>query len=280
MQMTDFKFGFDENGAEYVEFVKNPTKTRQSGLTAKPRSFLPKMFATGDEKCPVKIFKEFLSHRPREMQATGPLYLSSIKNPSSQVWFKKQPMGENKINEMMKSIIQGSTLEHSTKRFSNHSARKTVVKKLKSAGLERSSIVKVTGHRNEKSLNDYDESDEVEQRQLSHVISNKSVEQNRSTNAINPFHALPNQYGSNFAPYGNNFAPYGSNFAPYGGMYAPFPQGFCPPNVQMPISSQNDQRQNFMNMNSFNNCQVTFNMGVNGNSTPEIKPAEKPAGVQ
>ena len=273
MQTEDFTFGIDENGAEYVEFVENPTKTRQSGLSAKPRTFLPKMFATGDDKCPVKIFKEFLSHRPREMQTTGPLYLSCIKNPSSKVWFKKQPMGENKINEMMKSIIQGSTLENSTKRFSNHSARKTVVKKLKTAGLERSSIVKVTGHRNEKSLDDYDESDEVEQRQLSHAISNNSGELNRSTNTINPFHAFSN-------PYGGNFAPYGSNFAPFGGMYAPFPQGLCPPNVQVPISGQNDQRQNFMNMNSFTNCQVTFNMGLNGNSTPEIKPAEKPADVQ
>ena len=177
-------------------------------------------------------------------------------------------MGKNKINEMMKSIIQGSTLENSTKRFSNHSARKTVVKKLKTAGLdlERSSIVKVTGHRNEKSLDDYDESDEVEQRQLSHAISNNSGELNRSTNTINPFHAFSN--------------PYGGNFAPFGGMYAPFPQGLCPPNVQVPISGQNDQRQNFMNMNSFTNCQVTFNMGLNGNSTPEIKPAEKPADMQ
>ena len=201
MQTEDFTFGIDENGAEYVEFVENPTKTRQPGLSAKPRTFLPKMFATGDDKCLVKIFKEFLSHRPREMQTTGPLYLSCIKNPSSKVWFKKPPMGENKINEMIQSIIQGSTLENSTKMFSNHNPRKTVVKKLKTAGLERSSIVKVTGHRNEKSLDDYDESDEVEQRQLSHTISNNSGELNRSTNTINPFHAFSNPYGGNFAPY-------------------------------------------------------------------------------
>ena len=54
MQVEDFTFGVDENGAEYVEFVENPSKTRQSGLSAKPRSFLPKMFSTGDERCPVK----------------------------------------------------------------------------------------------------------------------------------------------------------------------------------------------------------------------------------
>jgi len=81
-------------------------------------------------------------------------------------------MGENKINGMMKSVIEGTSLEDSSKLFSNHSARRTVVKKLKTAGLERRSVVKVTGHRNEKSLDDYDEGDETEQRQLSHTISN------------------------------------------------------------------------------------------------------------
>ena len=72
---------------------------------------------------------------------------------------------------MMKVIIKGTTLEDSWKTFSNHSARKKVVRKLKTAGLERSSIVKVTGHRNEKSLDDYDKGDENEQRQLFHTIS-------------------------------------------------------------------------------------------------------------
>ena len=142
MKVEDFSFRLDENNMEYVEFIENPTKTRQTGLSAKPRSFLPKMFATGDERCPVAIFNEFLWRRPPELRTTGPLYLSCVSNPSSQVWYKRQPMGENKINGMMKSAIERTSLEDSSKKFSNHSARKTVVKKLKTAGLERSSIVK------------------------------------------------------------------------------------------------------------------------------------------
>ena len=73
---------------------------------------------------------------------------------------------------MMKTVIKWTTLEDSWKTFSNDSARKTVLKKLETAGLERSSIVKVTGHRNEKSPDDHDEGDENEQRLLSHAISN------------------------------------------------------------------------------------------------------------
>ena len=48
-------------------------------------------------------------------------------------------MGVNKIDDMMKSVIKGMTLEDSWKTFSNNSARKTVVKKFKTAGLERGS---------------------------------------------------------------------------------------------------------------------------------------------
>ena len=140
MTVEDFSFGLDENNVECVEFIENPTKTRQSGLSAKPRSFLPTMFATGDERCPVIIFKEFLSRRPPEIRTTGPPYLSCVKNPSLQVWFKRQTMGVNKINDMMNSIVEGTTLESLSKVFSNHSARKTVVKKLKTPGLERSGL--------------------------------------------------------------------------------------------------------------------------------------------
>ena len=80
-------------------------------------------------------------------------------------------MGENKINSMVKNIISQTTLQSSEKRFINHSARKTLVSKIKKVNLERSSIAKVTGHRNIQFLDEYDEADEDEQQQLSWAIS-------------------------------------------------------------------------------------------------------------
>ena len=151
-------------------------------------------------------------------------------------------MGVNKINDMMKSVIKGTTLEDSVKTFSNDSARKTVVKKLKTAGLERSSIVKVTGHRNEKSLDDYDEGDEREQRQLSHTISHAKN--------INSQLARGNSFNSSISSSSNIFNP-----------FSPDPQ--CGNNLNQAafafqmlsyISGQNDQRQCFMNINHFHQC--------------------------
>lgn len=117
--------------------------------------------------CPVAIFKEFLCHRPPELRTTGPLYLSCVKDPTSQVWYNRQPMRVNKTNQMMKPIIKDTSLEE-------HSARKTVGKKLKTAGTKWSSIVKLTGQRNLQCLDDYDEADENKQRQLYHRISSVS----------------------------------------------------------------------------------------------------------
>lgn len=62
-------------------------------------------------------------------------------------------------------------MEVSSKRLSNHIARKTVVKKLRAANVKRQSIFQVTSHANEKLLKDYDEGSEREHQEISHIIS-------------------------------------------------------------------------------------------------------------
>ena len=78
------------------------------------------------------------------LAANGPLSFTIKINRHSkdEIWYKAQSMGVNKINSIMKDIIAGTTLETSEKRFSSHSARKTVVNKMKKANLEWSAIAK------------------------------------------------------------------------------------------------------------------------------------------
>ena len=122
MTVEDFFFGLDENNTEYVEFVENPTKTRQSGLSSKPEASFQKCLLLEVIDVPLQSSK-FLSRRPSEIRTTGPLYLSCVSNPSSQVWYKRQPMGVNKLNDMMKTVIKGMALEDSWKTFYNHSSK-------------------------------------------------------------------------------------------------------------------------------------------------------------
>ena len=222
MRLDDFRIMKGDDGLEFVEFAEGPTKTRPGGLNAKPRQFQPKMFQTGGERCPVALFRQYINRRPRNLRASGPFYLSIKYNsgPSDETWYKVQPMGENKINSMMKNIISQTTLQSSEKRFTNHSALKTLVSKMKKANLERSSIAKVTGHRNIQSLDDYDEADEDEQRQLSWAISK-------------------------------------GNSTPKPVLVAGSSSGPCASNAVIP-HMMNSQAQNLMN--AFTNCTVTFNL--------------------
>ena len=122
------------------------------------------MFSTdGGERDPVRLFKLWLSKRPEGMKDNGPLYLSVIDRPKSpQVWYTKVRMGQNTIGNIVKSMASCLT---------NHSMRKTLLSKLKTSGQARNVICEITGHSRESSLDDYDQIDENQRRNLSHIIS-------------------------------------------------------------------------------------------------------------
>ena len=79
------------------------------------------MFATGEERSPVTIFKDFLWRCPLKVRKTGPLYLSCETDKVDQLqdYCKRQPMGVKKIKDVMKLVIRGTILEDSVKSLSN-----------------------------------------------------------------------------------------------------------------------------------------------------------------
>ena len=123
----------------------------------------------GGEKDPVRLFKLWLSKRPNGMKDNGPLYLGIIQRPkNSEIWYSKVRMGENTIGKIVKTMAACLTTD---KKITNHSMRKTLVSKLKKAGHPRHIIKEITGHARESSLDDYDEVDEFQRREISHIIS-------------------------------------------------------------------------------------------------------------
>ena len=98
--------------------------------------------------------------------------------------FKVSPVGKNKIAKFMKEIISGTVIEKNGRKLTNHSGRKTLVKKLKRAEVPESSIIKVTGHKTVRGLANYDPGDQTEFRHMSDSISksNSKISQVRSVN--------------------------------------------------------------------------------------------------
>lgn len=70
------------DGDKVVQFEENTTKTRRGGFEIKRESFPQQMWCTdGGERDPVRIFEECLTHRPKAMKNSGPLYLAIIPRP-------------------------------------------------------------------------------------------------------------------------------------------------------------------------------------------------------
>jgi len=83
-------------------------------------------------------------------------------------------MGKNTINTIMKNMKKNSPLKDlcPEKNLTNHSARKTVVKQVKSSGISKCEIKNIAGHASANGLDDYDSGDEREQQIISRAIDN------------------------------------------------------------------------------------------------------------
>ena len=170
MKIKNFTFK-KHDGFTCVTFSEGITKTRQSGLREKYRVQIPKLFETRNDRCPVKMFRTYLAKRPADLRTSGPFYLATIYNPSCAIWFKRSPMGVHTINNIMKNVISKSPLKTS-KHITNHSARKTLVKRLKQNNVAKSKIISITGHSTEAGLDPYDGGDEKQQQAISNAIDN------------------------------------------------------------------------------------------------------------
>ena len=160
---------------EYIEWVEGITKTRKGGLQKPTCRLTQRMFPMGGSRCPVAALEFMVSKRPLDLRSSGPLYLQPLQKPKPDIWFSHQPVGVNTINRYMKDITMQAGLQTTQKNFTNHSMRKTVVKKLKKAGVATRDIAAITGHKSEESLRDYDDNDIGEHRELSKKISNPTA---------------------------------------------------------------------------------------------------------
>ena len=185
--------------------LKNgPEKNHQGRLNCKRRLVEPKMFATGTERCPVRVLQTYLSKRPSKCKSSGPLYLAIIDKPKDRcVWYKDSRLGMHSLNNMMKNIIAGTPIE-SSKKLTNHSARKTVVRKLKSAGYAKSEIKNITGHSRADGLDPYDSGNEEEMRQMSNAIVPSSLPRNMPRSSRITTSSIQSDHFSMGIPWGDS----------------------------------------------------------------------------
>lgn len=151
MRVEDFSFQRNDDGVELVTFSEGLTRTRSGELRVKALLPTPKMFATGTKRWPVALLKKYLE-LAAELKMTAPVDLAGvIDKPQTRVWYKKMSMSKSTINNIMKTMKENSPLKDvcPDKKLTNNSARKMVLKKLKSSGFPKCEIKNIVGHSSE-----------------------------------------------------------------------------------------------------------------------------------
>ena len=90
------------------------------------------------------------------------------------------------FQQYLLNLISNSPLQKIEKQLANHSARKTLLKKLKQRQVLKSEIISITGHNRIAGLDAYDSGDEVQQKQLSHFIDNHQPTASKNKYSISP----------------------------------------------------------------------------------------------
>ena len=148
------------------------SKTRQG--QDKPhsvRAFHPTAQATGNERCPVKFYKEFARRRPVEMnQPDSPFYLAvkHQRKPADDVWYMRSPLGKNEIGKFLSTAAKNAGLQG---RLTNHSVRKTCISRLLDSDVSDNFVAQLSGHRSLKSLDAYKSASYEHQRRMSLALS-------------------------------------------------------------------------------------------------------------
>ena len=121
------------------------------------------MYASNDaisvDRDPVHVYKMYKEKRPPSMVEPDSSFYLSVNYFKTEThaslggnnWFKAQPMGVNKLHNIMKDVTQAVGISNSGK--TNHSGRKILVQTLHDSGVPPNQITQImAGHKNIQSV--------------------------------------------------------------------------------------------------------------------------------
>lgn len=143
---------------EYLEYFERQTKTRAGQHSRNQRAIKPRMHANNDaisvDRDPVHVYKMYKEKRPPSMLEPDSSFYLAVNYFKTEThasvegnnWFKAQPMGVNKLDNIMKDVTQAVGISNSGK--TNNSGRKTLAQKLQDSGVIPNQIIQIiAGHK-------------------------------------------------------------------------------------------------------------------------------------
>ena len=160
------------DGKFYLIMEERISKGRDGAVTGthSDRDFKPKMFASGEENCPVEAGMS-LPVAPTRTYARQKFALLPSTHCESQIWYKNQRLGINSLGKLLKGIGEKAGL-NKEKNVRNHSARKTMMNNLCEANVPSYRIIQLSGHKRVDSIEDYHKVASIKhQEEMSRILS-------------------------------------------------------------------------------------------------------------
>ena len=112
----DIQLQENSDGREMLVWLcERGTKTRHGQENGHQRSFQPKIYATNSERCPVKYYKEFKSHRPVEMNTEDAPFFLAVRHGNrrhnNNIWYTRSPLGKNEIGKFLSKAADNAGLQ-------------------------------------------------------------------------------------------------------------------------------------------------------------------------
>ena len=185
--------------------VEKVRKKRQGDAGGNQRPLAPEVFATGTERCVVRIYKIFKERRTKTtLVAASPFFLQTDhkKWVLGPCWYKTSAAGQNTIGNILTEARKRFGL--SGKKVSKHSVQKTSTGRLLESDIPETFVAQQQGMKNTDSLKRYEAPGDKHREKISHALDRFVPPIQSPANITEP--------ATSPAPATNSITPHSSGF--------------------------------------------------------------------
>ncbi|XP_022810328.1 uncharacterized protein LOC111347344 [Stylophora pistillata] len=136
----------DELGREFLQYTEDIRKTNNGGLSylrIKRKVARAYKNLTDVERCPVELYKQYLSHVPNEANDNA-FYLRALPKSNGEIWYYKRAAGRESLGNVVKKIMKKAQF---VGHYINHSLKRSCATRLYDGGVSEQLILETTSHR-------------------------------------------------------------------------------------------------------------------------------------
>ena len=104
MKNSQLSLHTDESGAQYLQYVGDVSKSNNGGLAhLRIKNKVVRAYENVEkpERCPVKLYKKYISHVPLETTDNS-FYLRPLHKPKGNIWYYKKAAGRGTLGNVVK----------------------------------------------------------------------------------------------------------------------------------------------------------------------------------